>query len=361
MDNLDIPSVNMENQSGEDNNCTDEYYPIDLMTCQEPQMELTEDKRDSDVNPDLPQISNALDRPLEISVEEMMTENLSLDGTSLTNILRWPPEWVENLPDNNYTTAKETKMCNEETATYWTGGGGDSCKQDNILTPSILESEQADDNMSLAKNNPRLYFPLEKTLRNLQLLDLKLQYNTRQAAGNKNDSECNNDSSSSSDESESKSVESSEQQTNHEETERAQNLALITLLSQCHLKLQHLEELKHYAGHLAHSLWEAQETISYLKENVAALHRENVQKENKISNLSKELMESKRLLYEKSERISDMKAMFKSLGDHLQNRSTQQMIISDHCVGSSKYTGAGPVEIEPELSGLGNSKICTIL
>ncbi|KAM8930756.1 uncharacterized protein RCH25_006723 [Pelodytes ibericus] len=274
-------------------------------------------------------------------------------------------------------------MCNEDTATYWTGGGGDSQNKENVGLSGSAHGEQVgDDNAEpCGPTENRIYFPLEKTLRNLRLLDLKLKYNGRQATDGKKTSEDSSESGSSSDESDSKAPGQSGTE-EQEDTKQAHNAALIALLSQCHLKLQQLEDIKRYSGQLARSLWEAQVTVSYLKESAAELHHANIQKDNEIYRLSRELAESQRLLYEKSERIADMEAIFSSLGDHLRNRLSKQTFKAicqkkNHYQGyseNSKLTDvllmapaltdpslAEPARADIALPELSNSRVCNIL
>ncbi|XP_053325540.1 uncharacterized protein LOC128500414 [Spea bombifrons] len=251
---------------------------------------------------------NSLQTPPVLSPGEGMSGDISV--TSHTDWQSYgghdPPHGDDGIIRDS--DLEEPKMCIEETATYWSAGGGES-RQEDFLTPD-------GDNMAAQRNRTengaRLYFPLQKTLQNLRLLDLKLKYSSRQATGDKRSSTYFSEPHSRSPEE------------NPPQSEKTHSLGLIALLSQCHLKLQQMEELRLSSAQLARSLWEAQETISYLKENVAALHRENAQKENAIFSLSKELMEAKSLLYEKSERIADMEAMFSGLADHLQSRPSQQ-------------------------------------
>ncbi|KAM4721753.1 uncharacterized protein WCC33_008042 [Rhinophrynus dorsalis] len=259
-------------------------------------------------------------------------------------------------------------MCNEKTATYWTGGGTDSVNGEEITDSIYVKEGQFDvdrtDPYYPMDNNPpqsnvRLYFPLQKTLRNLRLLDLKLRYNSRQAAVEHTAHGDTQDSSSSSDESDARPVEQEEKEEIRQEddTEQTKSSSLIHLLSQCHLKLQQMEVLEHYSEQLARSLWEAQETIVYLRENMAALQRENAQKGNEIFILSEELAESRRLLCEKTDRIADMKEMFRNLGDHLENRTRERRFeymgqIQDNSGKSSE----SPVPRE-----MRNSNVCVIV
>ncbi|XP_031756353.1 uncharacterized protein LOC116410287 [Xenopus tropicalis] len=239
-------------------------------------------------------------------------------------------------------------MCNEKTATYWTGGGSDSHNEDDAPPSLCLMGGQMDMACNLATDprpltNVRVYLPLQKTLRNLRLLDLRLKYNSQQVrlpAGQQ-------ESSSSSDESDPKAPEPREEEEEDEGQEK-DRASLIQLLTLCHCQLQQYEELKRQSQRQSQMLWEAQETIGHLRDSVAALHCANAQKEEELFFLWEELIQCKRLLREKTERITDMREMFRNFGEHLGKRgSTPQ---------SNEHLGAeNPVTEDP------NSKICVIL
>ncbi|KAM5148721.1 uncharacterized protein ACMZJ9_012275 [Mantella aurantiaca] len=259
----------------------------------------------------------------ESSLEVKMMEMMNLDTTGEDFVIsenicvdteRKDEEQIKHF-------IEEPKMCNEKTATYWTGGGGESqCEEElpsflneeELLSflseekiPSLLNDMQLDvdnttsylpDESKPSQGNTQIYLPLKKTLRNLRLLDLKLKYNSHQFTLDNPGQECNNDSSSSSDESESKFPESTVEETNNDE--EAHHSFLIDLLTQCHNKLEQMEALRVGSSKLFHRLWEAETTIEYLKEKIAELHRENVKKEEEIFFLTEELMKSRRILHQ---------------------------------------------------------------
>ncbi|XP_077307118.1 uncharacterized protein LOC143926975 [Lithobates pipiens] len=253
----------------------------------------------------------------ESSLELKMREMMNLDTTGQDFVIS-ENVYVstERKDEEQKHFIEEPKMCNEKTATYWTGGGGEFHCEEELQCeeelPSNLNDTQLDvdhtishlpEEMKPSHSNTRIYLPLKKTLKNLRLLDLKLKYNSHQLALDKPGLECNNDSSSSSDESDCKFPESTVEKTNNDE--EAHHLFLIDLLTQCHYKLEQMEELRVGSIKLGHRLWEAETTIEYLKEEIAELHRENVKKEEDIFFLTEELIKSRRILQQKMERAID--------------------------------------------------------
>ncbi|XP_053544971.1 uncharacterized protein LOC128635900 [Bombina bombina] len=269
---------------------------------------------------------------------------------------------MENYTENNCLPTEEPKMCNEKTATYWTGGR-DDLQDEDVPAPKHLNDRKLDidwtipyyltENNSLHKN-VRTYFPLHKTLRNLRLLDMRLKYSTRQLALENKSSEYTNDSGSGTDEGDVKFSEQ-KQRANvmQEESEQMHISSLIELLSQCRLKLEQMEDLEKYSRDMEINL---QETITYLKQNIAALQRENAQQEDEIFFLAEELIQCKRMLHEKTEKISHMNTMFKNFGQRLENTRKYQQIDSICQINNS----SGQSSENPEPRDL-KSKVCVIL
>ncbi|XP_073501388.1 uncharacterized protein [Phyllobates terribilis] len=268
----------------------------------------------------------------ENSLEIKMRDMMNLDTTGQDFVILQHSHVQTGGRDEELE--EEPKMCNERTATYWTGGGAENLNEEEF--PSFVDDTKLDvdetdpqltEQMEPVRSNARIYLPLKKTLRNLRLLDLKLKYNTQQFSHPEHSvSECNNDSSSSSDESESKFPEPRELEENPRGIDgESDNSYLIDLLSQCQFKLEQMEELKHYCRKLSSRLWEAQETIEYLKEKVAELHRENVRKEEDIFLLTEEVIKYRSLLCQKSEKTTDVKTQ---IGDHGETRQTRQEFAS---------------------------------
>ncbi|KAM4651152.1 uncharacterized protein O3C94_013700 [Discoglossus pictus] len=375
MENL-APYVDTTQDPSEDNLADAKNVPFDLPGVDGLAMELktcdnhminTETEVCPDHSQNLEEGEEDLEPISETSTKDMIhQDNLAKTNTDLLGFVDFDHQCVGkgmgDVEHNICLDPEEPKMCNEKTATYWTGGGMESLNEEE-RPPS--KDHQMDVDWSLPyyltenhaqHSNARLYFPLQKTLRNLRLLDLRLKYNTQQAVLENKPCEATNDSGSSSDESDSKLPEQKEQE-NSEETEEAHNASLFEVLSQCHIKLEEMEELEHYSRQLENTLWEAQNTIAYLKETVAALQRENAQKDDEIIFLSEELMESNRMLHEKSEQITDMNAMFRNLGHHLENSRKQQNNKST----CPKHNGQPPISENPQPRSPSHSKICIIL
>ncbi|OCT58692.1 hypothetical protein XELAEV_18001834mg [Xenopus laevis] len=255
-------------------------------------------------------------------------------------------------------------MCNEKTATYWTGGGDDSQNEENASPSMGLMDGQMDKDGTLPCNlvkdprpltNVRVYLPLQKTLRNLRLLDLRLKYNSQQVGVANQLNEFTQESSSSSDESDSKAPEQEEEEEEGREEENDSS-SLIELLTLCQFQLEQFEELKQQSQQQSQMLWEAQETMEFLQESVASLHRENAQKEEELFFLWEELVQCKRLLREKMEQITDMKEMFRNFGEHLEKKGREKEFDSiPHFNESLGNTAEKPTTDDP------NSKICVIL
>ncbi|XP_068111101.1 uncharacterized protein [Hyperolius riggenbachi] len=268
-----------------------------------------EDRNIPDVESDC-HITQAEGTPIsESSLEVRMKDMMSLDTTGQDFVIV-EHSCVHNGKEGETpaTLIEEPKMCNEKTATYWTGGGGDSLHEeeftsfleDDRLVDTGQESPQLLEEMKPVHNNGRIHLPLKKTLRNLRLLDLKLKYNSHQFALDNPVLECSNESSSSSEESDSEFPELII--SDHYREEAQHNSYLIDLLTQCHYKLEQLEEMRLSSHKMSWSLWEAETTIEKLKEKVSELHRENVQKEEEIFFLREELVRCGRLLHLKAER-----------------------------------------------------------
>lgn len=101
-------------------------------------------------------------------------------------------------------------------------------------------------------------------------------------------------------------------------------------------------------------LWEAQETIEYLKEKVAELHRENVRKEEDIFLLTEEVIKCRSLLCQKSKKVTDVKTKITQTGDHGETRRAQQEFASIYKINDQLAEDTEPTEQNA-------SKICVIL
>ncbi|XP_056380199.1 uncharacterized protein LOC130275800 [Hyla sarda] len=301
----------------------------------------------------------------ENSLEIKMRDMMNLDTTGHDYVILqqscvetgWKEEEFKYLEE-------EPKMCNEKTATYWTGGGAEILNQEDF--PAFIDDTKFDVGetdphltvqMEPVQSNAKFYLPLKKTLRNLRLLDMKLKYNSQQLTTHPEHpvSECNNDSASSSDESDSKFPEPRERDENPQGNDgEADNMYLIDLLSQCQFKLEQMEELKHYCRKILCNLWEAQETIEYLKDKVAELHRENVRKEEDIFLLTEEVMKCRSLLCQKSEKFTDVKTKLTQTGDHGESRQIQHEFASIYKINDQIAENTKPTEKNV-------SKTCVIL
>ncbi|KAG9483664.1 hypothetical protein GDO78_009536 [Eleutherodactylus coqui] len=300
----------------------------------------------------------------ENSLEVKMRDLMNLDTTGHDFVILQHSCVETGRKEDFLYLEEEPKMCNEKTATYWTGVGAENRNGEDFPTfvddPNLFVGETDPPHLTVqiepVQNNAKIYLPLKKTLRNLRMLDLKLKYNNQQLAHPEQPvSECNNDSASSSDESDSKFPELREHNENPRGNDgEADNSYMINLLSQCQFKLEQMEELKHYCRKVTCSLWEAQETIEYLKEKVAELHRENVQKEEDIFLLTEEVIKYRSLLCQKSEKTAHVKARFPHTGDHGETRQTQQEFASIHKLNDQ-------LAENPEPRELNTSKICVIL
>ncbi|XP_071983632.1 uncharacterized protein [Engystomops pustulosus] len=298
---------------------------------------------------------------LEIKMNDMM--NLDTTGEDFVILQHSCVDTGSREEDLKYLE-EEPKMCNEKTATYWTGGGAENLNEEDF--PAFVDDTKLDIGetdphlltvqMETVQNNSKIYLPLKKTLRNLRLLDLKLKYNNQQLSHPEHSvSECNNDSASSSDESDLKFPQSSEQDENPLVNDgEADNSYLIDLLSQCQYKLEQMEELKLYCRKVTCSLWEAHGTIEYLKEKVAELHRENVRKEEDIYLLTEEVIKCRSLLCHKSDKTSDVRAKITQTGDRGETRQTQQEFASIYKINDQ-------IEVNTESAEQSTSKICVIL
>ncbi|KAM3914989.1 uncharacterized protein RB166_017372 [Leptodactylus fuscus] len=305
-------------------------------------------------------VNQLFDNSLEIKMRNMM--NLDTTGQDFVILQHSCVETGREEEDFKYLE-EEPKMCNEKTATYWTGGSAENLNEEDFPTfvaDTEVDIGETDPHFRVelepVQNNAKIYLPLKKTLRNLRLLDLKLKHNNQQLAHPEHSvSECNNDSASSSDESDSKFPEPKEQDENPPGDDgESDNTYLIHLLSQCQLKLEQMEELKHYCRRVTCSLWEAQETIEYLKEKVAELHRENVRKEEDIFLLTEEVIKCQNLLCQKSEKTTDVKTKVTQTGDHGETRQTQQEFASIYTINDQLAENTEPV-------AQSTSKICVIL
>ncbi|KAM4022941.1 uncharacterized protein ACNLHF_027855 [Anomaloglossus baeobatrachus] len=291
----------------------------------------------------------------ENSLEIKMRDMMNLDTTGQDFVILQPSQVGTCGRDEEFTLEEEPKMCNERTATYWTGGGAENLNEEfpTFLDDTKLDVEETDprltEQMEPVQNNARIYLPLKKTLRNLRLLDLKLRYNNEQLSHpERSASHCNNDSSS--DESDSKFPEPRKREENPEGKE-AENSYLIHLLSQCQYKLEEMEELRHYCRNVSNHLWEAQETIEYFKEKIAELHRENVRKEEDIFLLTEEVIKYRSLLHQKWEKTTEVTPQ---IGDHGEPRPSRHEFASIYKINDRLAEHSPPVEKN-------NSNICLIL
>ncbi|KAM9324465.1 uncharacterized protein PAF06_000504 [Gastrophryne carolinensis] len=295
---------------------------------------------------------------LEVKMRDMM--NLDTTGQDFINLEHACVDMATKAGEELQHCIEEPKMCNEETATYWTGGVAES--QPNELLPP-LHDRQLDPDEAIAtteeeikpeQDDARIYLPLKKTLRNLRLLDLKLKFNSHQFSQDNPRLECSNDSSSSSDETDSVFPESTVKESNNYEEELAHNTGLIDLLTQCQHKLEQMEVLRHYSRQLSWSLWEAETTIEYLKEKVADLQRENVQKEEDIFFLIEELRKSKQLLQKKTEQAKEETTLKLQPSSHVEKRQIQYQF-EPICI-EDEHPEEKRHQTDP-----GSSKICIIL
>ncbi|MEE6511411.1 hypothetical protein FKM82_017898 [Ascaphus truei] len=377
MESLVMSCVHMTTNAAEGNVIGAEHCPNDPSAREQSTLEIKacETRGMAEISTeggcDLPQTIEMVDESLETSIGPTVDDMISLSNGAegkpdLQGLVVIEHQCgTEEMRASECLELDEPKMCNEMTATYWTGGAAESQKEDKLSPSTHLQDRKLAAAMTVPyylteknppHNNVRLYFPLHKTLRNLRLLDLKLKYHTHQVILGNNSSECTNDSGSSSDESASELSEQKEKgNATQEESDQATNSSLINLLSQCQLKLEQLEELKHYSRQLASSLWEAQETIAYLQGKVGDLQLENAQKEEEIAILSEVLTESKRLSHEKVGSSWGTNVMLRNLGDHLENQRKQRRFQS---IVQISGNSAERSQVPRDSS---NSKMCVIL
>ncbi|XP_063794896.1 uncharacterized protein LOC134957059 [Pseudophryne corroboree] len=327
---------------------SDEFRDDDIITGQEDDYHTSHNEEDT---------SQLSESSLEVKMKDMMS--LDTTGKDFVVLQHSCVEDVREYEKQLNFLVDEPIMCIEKNTTYWTGGGGESLTEGEF--PTLSDDKQLDVGQTVphltvemepAHSNARICLPLQKTLRNLRLLDLKLKYNNHQLALEHPRSERNNESSS--DENDSKFSELREKENIILGDEKeAETSYLIELLSQCHFKLEQMEELRHYSRKLAWSLWEAQESNEYLKEKVAELHRDNAQKEEEIFLLTEELIRSRRLC-QKSERVTHLQEKATQPSDHTGNRSKQREF-------ESIYTINDKLAVKDEPTGQDTSKICVIL
>ncbi|XP_069499134.1 putative leucine-rich repeat-containing protein DDB_G0290503 [Ambystoma mexicanum] len=188
------------------------------------------------------------------------------------------------------------------------------------------------------ETNVKHHFPINKTLVNLKLLNLKLMHCNyqdsvlNQAAENFSVSAADDEDSDTEHQGgvNERAVVSRKEATSEQE----HDLSVMKLLAQCHIKLEELEELKHTSKELARNLRDAKESIAYLSQKVAELVTENSQKEAEINVLSVELTESKSLLREKNNDMAHVKILVRNLSKQLQKKQ-QELALKSYTEANS--------------------------
>ncbi|KAJ1109800.1 hypothetical protein NDU88_007158 [Pleurodeles waltl] len=276
--------------------------------------------------------------PINLTPDTTNNIDLTNQARCERHAIRWRMEGVaaETKASNQWELQNGTSGIKEDKAKKTDSMFGSATKQLWCHQQSLVEEELLDDmlmwNNQLYKasteSNSKHHFPINKTLINLRLLNLKLMHcNYQDNLLNRTPEHLSISEVSADDDSDTEYQEivngKAIMYRNEAKSEQEHDLSVMKLLAQCHLKLEELEGLKHSSKELTKNLCDAKESIAYLRQKVAELESENSQKEAEINVLAVELTESKSLLREKSYEMAHVKMLVRNLRKQLQKKQRE--------------------------------------